>query len=113
LGNFSYVDIEPAEAYIDSINQGRLPLAKLSIASIEDEMRKMMMRLYIRLPVDKKEFRKRFGIFPEQAFKTTIDKLKKSGLLEIDENEIKLSKLGDVWRYNVSWEFSNSPEEAL
>ena len=113
LGKFSYVDINPAEAYIDSINRGRLPIAKLSVASIEDEMKKMMMRLYIRLPVNKEEFRKRFGIFPEEAFKTIIHKLEKRGLLEINDYEIKLTKLGDVWRYNISCEFSNSPDEAL
>ena len=53
LGKYSYVDIEPANAYINVINSGRLPVAKLSLSSEEDEMRKMMMRLYIRLAVDK------------------------------------------------------------
>ncbi len=106
LGRFSYVDIEPAEAYIEAVSRGNFPIAKLSVASIEDEMRKMMMRLYIRLPVNKEEFRRRFGRLPEEAFGTTLNRLKKSGLIEVDEKEIKLTKLGDAWRYNVCWEFS-------
>lgn len=106
LGKFSYVDIEPAEAYIEAVNRGKFPVSKLSVSSIDDEMGKMMMRLYIRLPVNKKEFKRRFGKLPEEAFETTINKLEKKGLIEVDEQEIKLTKLGDVWRYNVCWEFS-------
>jgi len=106
LGDFSYTDIQPAEAYIDAVNHGTFPISKLSLPSIADEMGKMMMRLYIRLPVNKDEFRNRFDLFPEEAFKTTIEKLHKNGLIEIDDNEIRLTKLGDMWRYNVCWEFS-------
>lgn len=106
LGKFSYVDIEPAEAYVEAVNREKLPISKLSVSSIEDEMGKMMMRLYIRLPVNKWEFKKRFGKFPEEAFETAINKLKKKGLIEVDEKEIRLTKLGDIWRYNVCWEFS-------
>ena len=106
LGKFSYVDIEPAEAYVEAVNRGKFPVSKLSVSSIEDEMGKMMMRLYIRLPVNKKEFKRRFGKLPEEAFEATINKLEKKGLIEVDEQEIRLTKLGDVWRYNVCWEFS-------
>lgn len=112
LGRFSYVDVEPAQAYIDAINRGKLPIAKLSIGSMEDEMRKMMMRLYIRLPVDKQEFRRRFGMLPEEAFETEISKLEKKGLIEADKQEIRLTSLGDVWRYNVCWEFSRPDRTA-
>jgi oxygen-independent coproporphyrinogen-3 oxidase len=107
LGKFSYVDIEPAEAYVDAINRGKFPVSKLSMASDEDEMGKMMMRLYIRLPVDKHEFKMRFGKLPEEAFGSVIDGLERKGLIEIDEKEIRLTKLGDVWRYNVCWEFAH------
>jgi coproporphyrinogen III oxidase-like Fe-S oxidoreductase len=111
LGKFSYVDIEPAEAYIEAVNRGKFPISKLSVSSIEDEMGKMMMRLYIRLPVNKEKFKRRFGKLPEEAFETTINKLEKKGLIEVDEQEIRLTKLGDIWRYNVCWEFSRPKEE--
>jgi oxygen-independent coproporphyrinogen-3 oxidase len=107
LGKFSYVDIEPAEAYIKTVKGRKFPIAKLSVSSVEDEMGKMMMRLYIRLPVNKMEFKRRFGKLPEEAFEATINKLEKKGLIEVDEKEIKLTKLGDVWRYNVCWEFTS------
>jgi coproporphyrinogen III oxidase-like Fe-S oxidoreductase len=112
LGKFSYVDIEPAEAYIEAVNRGKFPISKLSMSSLEDEMGKMMMRLYIRLPVNKKEFKRRFGKLPEEAFETTINKLEKKGLIEVDEQEIRLTKLGDLWRYNVCWEFTRQQADA-
>ena len=108
LGKYSYVDIEPANAYINVINSGRLPVAKLSLSSEEDEMRKMMMRLYIRLAVDKDEFRRRFGNLPEEVFTSAIKRLKKKGLIEVDDREIRLTKLGDVWRFNIAWEFARA-----
>ncbi|KON30352.1 hypothetical protein AC477_05000, partial [miscellaneous Crenarchaeota group-1 archaeon SG8-32-1] len=98
--------IQPVEAYIETVNQGKFPISKLSFPSIEDEMGKMMMRLYIRLPVNKSEFKDRFGLLPEEAFKSTIEKLQKNRLIEVDSNEIRLTKLGDMWRYNICWEFS-------
>ena len=106
LGKFSYVDIEPAEAYLEEVRDGKFPLSKLAVSSVEDEMCKMMMRLYIRLPVNKSEFKRRFGKLPEEAFEATINKLEKKGLIEVDEQEIRLTKLGDIWRYNVCWEFT-------
>ena len=110
LGKFSYVDIEPSEAYIDAVNHRKFPISKLSMLSRDDEMGKMMMRLYIRLPVNKQEFKARFGKLPEEAFGTILNKLKRKGLIEIDDNEIRLTKLGDIWRYNVCWEFVRPKE---
>jgi oxygen-independent coproporphyrinogen-3 oxidase len=112
IGKFSYVDIEPAKDYISAVNNQKLPISRIFISSEFDEMAKMMMRLYIRLPVDKKEFKMRFGKLPDEVFETEIKKLENKGLIEVDEDEIRLSKLGDVWRYNVCWEFSNvQPED--
>jgi oxygen-independent coproporphyrinogen-3 oxidase len=109
LGKFSYADVESSSSYIDTVNRENFPISKLSISSADDEMGKMMMRLYIRLPVNKLEFKMRFGKLPEEVFETTINKLKKKGLIEVDDQEIRLTKLGDVWRYNVCWEFAPFP----
>jgi len=106
LGKFSYVDIEPSDAYVDAVNRGEFPIAKLLMDSEDDEMGKMMMRLYIRLPVNKHEFKDRFGKYPEEAFGDTIRNLVEKGLIEVDDREVRLTKLGDIWRYNVCWEFT-------
>ena len=65
----------------------------------------MMMHLYIRLAVDKHEFRRRFRKFPEKVFPTAIKRLKERGLIEVDDKEIELTKLGDIWRVNIAWGF--------
>jgi oxygen-independent coproporphyrinogen-3 oxidase len=107
IGRFSYTDIEPSDRYMDMVSNEQFPISKLSISSVDDEMGKMMMRLYIRLPVNKLEFKNRFGKIPEEVYETTIKRLEKKGLIEVDEEEIKLTKLGDIWRYNISWEFTH------
>ena len=111
LGDFSYTDIQPAESYVKAVDDSFFPISKLYYASLTDEMGKMMMRLYIRLPVNKEEFRTRFGILPEEAFKDKIEKLEKHHLIEIDDQEIRLTKLGDIWRYNICWEFSTNNQD--
>ncbi len=108
LGKYSYVDVEPADAYVNVVKRGSFPLAKLSLSSEDDEMRKMMLRLYIRLPVDKEKFRRRFGNLPEKVFPKVINRLKQKGLIEVDSSEIRLTKMGDAWRANIAWEFAQA-----
>jgi coproporphyrinogen III oxidase-like Fe-S oxidoreductase len=105
LGPFSYLNISPARDYIDFVSKGVFPIAKLSVDSKEDTMRKVMTRLYVRQPVDKIKFKKEFGMTPEEAFPGAIERLVNKGLLEVDDKEIRVSKKGDLWRYNIVWEF--------
>jgi coproporphyrinogen III oxidase-like Fe-S oxidoreductase len=105
LGPFSYVNIEPARAYIDFVSKGAFPIAKLSVDSKEDRMKKVMTRLYIRQPVDKIKFEEEFGMSPEEAFPGAIERLVSKGLLAVDDKEIRVTEKGDVWRYNIVWEF--------
>jgi len=105
LGKYSYENIESSSAYIDMVRRGMFPIAKLSISSRDDEMRQVMMRLYIRQPVNKQRFLKQFGKLPEDVFPTTINRLEENGLIEVDDKEIRLTKKGDAWRYNIAWEF--------
>jgi coproporphyrinogen III oxidase-like Fe-S oxidoreductase len=105
LGPFSYVNIEPARAYIDFVSKGAFPIAKLSVDSKEDKMKKVMTRLYVRQPVDKIKFKQEFGKTPEEAFPGAIERLVSKGLLEVDDKEIRVTEKGDLWRYNIVWEF--------
>lgn len=108
LGRFSYVNIAPAKAYIDVVAKGAFPIAKLSVDSKQDQMRKVMTRLYIRQPVDRLKFKEEFSIFPEEAFPEAIKRLKSKGLVVVDNREIRLTEAGDLWRYNIVWEFCRS-----
>ena len=69
-------------------------------------MRRTMTRLYLLLPVSKKEFMEKFGTTPEKVFPKQLEKLKNQGLIEIDEQEIRLTKKGELWKGNIAWEFA-------
>jgi len=106
LQRFSYTNVEDVHKYIYIVNSGKLPINRLSESSEEDMMRRTMTRLYLRLPVDKKEFYEKFGKYPEDVFSKELDSLKNKGLIEIDDKEIRITKLGDLWKGNIAWEFA-------
>jgi coproporphyrinogen III oxidase-like Fe-S oxidoreductase len=105
IGNFQYSDTEDVRGYMTSVQKGSLPLASLAKLSMEDEMRKAMMLIYVRVPVDREKFKTQFGKFPEEAFPDVIKSLKQKGLIEVKNGKIRLSEKGDPWRFNIAWEF--------
>jgi oxygen-independent coproporphyrinogen-3 oxidase len=105
IGSFLYSDTEDAQEYIEAVKNDAVPIAKLTKLSEEEEKRKAMMLIYIRVPVDREKFRSQFGVFPEEAFPEELRKLQQKGLIEIRENRIKLAEKGDPWRFNIAWEF--------
>ena len=108
---FSYANIEDINEYMAAVNSGRLPIARISESSPEEMMRKVMTRLYLRLPVDKKEFKQKFGKLPEDVFAEKLQRLKDKGLIEISDSEIKITKLGDIWKGNIVWEFASKTDD--
>jgi oxygen-independent coproporphyrinogen-3 oxidase len=106
LQKFSYTNVEDVNKYIDIVNSGKLPINRLSESTPEDMMRRTMTRLYLRLPVDKIEFFEKFGKHPEEVFPKELKALTEKGLIEIDDREIRITKLGDLWKGNIAWEFA-------
>jgi oxygen-independent coproporphyrinogen-3 oxidase len=106
LQRFSYSNLEDINEYMATVNAGRLPISRLSESTPEDMMRRVMTRLYLRLPVSKQEFMEKFGKLPEEVFPQQLQRLKEKGLIEINEKEIRITKLGDVWKGNIAWEFA-------
>jgi oxygen-independent coproporphyrinogen-3 oxidase len=106
LQRFSYSNLEDINEYVATVNAGKLPISRLSESTPEDMMRRVMTRLYLRLPVSKQEFMEKFGKLPEEVFPQQLRRLKEKGLIEINEKEIRITKLGDVWKGNIAWEFA-------
>jgi len=106
LQRFSYSNLEDINEYMATVNAGRLPISRLSESTPEDMMRRVMTKLYLRLPVSKQEFMEKFGKLPEEVFPQQLQRLKEKGLIEINEKEIRITKLGDVWKGNIAWEFA-------
>jgi oxygen-independent coproporphyrinogen III oxidase len=105
LGSYLYSDIENVEEYIAKVQNGGLPISRLAKLSLEDEMRTAMMLIYVRVPVNREEFKAQFGMFPEQAFPDAIGKLLSLGLIKVEDGKIRLTEKGDPWRFNIAWEF--------
>jgi len=105
IDRFLYSDIEDIQSYNTKVREGSIPIARLNKISKEEEMRKAMMLIYVRVPVDRENFRTRYGKYPEEAFPNAINKLKSKGLIEEKDGKIQLTEKGDPWRYNISWEF--------
>jgi oxygen-independent coproporphyrinogen-3 oxidase len=108
---FSYSNIEDINDYMAAVHARRLPISRLSESTPEDMMRKVMTRLYLRLPVSKQEFMEKFGKLPEDVFPQQLQRLKEKGLIEIDATEVRITKLGDLWKGNIAWEFAPKSTE--
>jgi oxygen-independent coproporphyrinogen-3 oxidase len=106
LQKFSYTNVEDVNKYIEIVNSGKLPIDRLSESTTEDMMRRTMTRLYLRLPVDKIEFFEKFGKYPEDVFSKELTALIEKKLIEIDDKEIRITQLGDLWKGNIAWEFA-------
>jgi len=111
LQKFSYSNIENIDEYMATVRSGKLPICRLSESTTEDMMRRTMTRLYLRLAVNKKEFQEKFNTTPENVFPKQLQKLKDQDLIEIDDNEIRLTKKGALWKGNIAWEFAPNQKE--
>ena len=111
LGNHIYSDVEDVKSYIATVQSGAFPVARLATKTPEEEMRKAMMLIYIRVPVDREKFKLQFGKFPEEEFPDAIGRLHQKGLIETRDGKISLTEKGDPWRVNIAWEFFNSPKQ--
>lgn len=110
MQRFSYSNLDDIHEYMATVKAGRLPIQRLSKSSDDDMMRREMSRLYLRLPVSKQEFMEKFGKLPEDVFPKQISNLKEKGLIEVDDKEVRITKLGAVWKANIAWEFAPPKE---
>ena len=106
MENKRYSNISKIEKYIENIEKGT-PNKNLVLEEFLDEESKMdeFMMLGLRKidGVDIKEFERIFQINPIVKYCKKLDKLNREGLIEIDENNIKLSNKG-IDLANLVWE---------
>jgi oxygen-independent coproporphyrinogen III oxidase len=105
IGSFHYSDIEDVKEYITVVESRSFPISRLATLTLEDEMRKAMMMIYVRARVNRNRFKAEFGRFPEEAFPKALEELRRKGLIVEENDEIYLSEKGDPWRFNIAWEF--------
>jgi oxygen-independent coproporphyrinogen-3 oxidase len=105
LNRFLYSDIEDLQMYINAVKEKTFPISRLTSLSKEEEMRKAIMLIYIRIPINRELFRKEYGRFPEEMFPEALERLTNKGLIETLNGNIQLTEKGDPWRFNIAWEF--------
>ncbi len=105
IGRFHYSDVENVKEYITTVQNQPFAIARLATMTLEEEMRKEMMMIYVRVPVNRGNFRAKFGRFPEEVFPKALEELQRKGLIMEENGEIRLTEKGDPWRFNIAWEF--------
>jgi len=61
---FHYSDVEDVKEYIATVENQLSPISRLTTLTRENEMRKAMMMIYVRVPVNREHFKTRFGKYP-------------------------------------------------
>ena len=105
IGRFHYSDVEDVKEYIATVQNQPFAIARLTTMTLEEEMRKEMMMIYVRVPVNRENFKEKFGRFPEEVFPKALEELQRKGLIIEENGEIRLTEKGDPWRFNIAWEF--------
>lgn len=107
---FMYINKGKLPDYFSTLENGKLPILVGKKADKMDQMRGMMSKGLRNYSVDKKLFREMFDCNPEDVFPEEIKRLTEDNLLEITDDEVRLSDRGGVWGNNVSKEFFEKPE---
>lgn len=105
VNKLMYINQGDIQEYSDRLQQRFLSVFIASQADDMEAMHGMMAKGLRMLAVKRRDFTEMFGYQPEEVFGATIEELVSKGLLETDDQEIRLSARGIVWGNNVCKEF--------
>ena len=105
ISSMPYSDIENVNAYITAVQKGDFPIARLTKLTPQEAMNQAIMMLYVRVPINRVNFKAKFGLFPEEAYPKAFEELRRKNLITEQNGIIGLSEKGDPWRFNIAWEF--------
>lgn len=105
INGYMYINNGDFDEYVENIKNGKLPISCGEKADKLELAHGMMAKGLRMLSVNRTEFRKKFNTDPEELFPDTIDYLLKNELIEINNQEIKLTDAGILWGNNVCKQF--------
>ena len=90
-----YKNVSDTDEYVRSIQAGRLPRAEEERLGPEERARETaMLALRLREGLDRRQFAQRFGRDPVDFFADAVNRHVRDGLLEVDENSVRLTRSG-------------------
>lgn len=106
VGGYAYQNVKQIPEYVKKITSGELPVSLGYQVKSEDLPNQFLAMGLRRTSVDRKQFKRKFGAYPEVMFPELFEKFIKDGLVEISENRIALTRFdGLFWGNNVCKEF--------
>lgn len=83
--------------YLAKIESGQSPVAEVVELNEDDrQSENLFLRLRLKDGVDLREHQSRFGINTMERYREEIERLREAGLIEFDENRLKISRAGTV-----------------
>jgi oxygen-independent coproporphyrinogen III oxidase len=102
INGYMYINNGLQEEYYDSVMAGRFPVISGEKAEGKEFAHGAMAKGLRMLTVNREDFKRSFGMTPEEMFPKKVKFLEDSGLIFSDETGIHLTKNGIVWGNNVS-----------
>jgi oxygen-independent coproporphyrinogen-3 oxidase len=107
--NYYWQNQKELDCYYQSLDSGRLPLARTYFLSREDEIRRdVIMRLMCDLRLDFTQVASRWKIAFSEHFALelkSLDDLAKDGLIETSANALSITELGRLFIRNIAMRF--------
>ena len=107
IQNYVYSNTRTIDKYINMVNMKKYPMDHSMKLSKMDNMADLMQRGVLMGSIDKKVFQSLFEVSPESVFPEIIDNLTQKGLINNNENEIRLTDLGIIWAANIRNDFAS------
>ncbi|MGE0130932.1 MAG: radical SAM family heme chaperone HemW [Blastocatellales bacterium] len=83
--------------YLQKIESGQSPVAEIVELDEDDrQSENLFLRLRLKDGVDLGEHQRRFGVNAMERYHNEIERLREAGLIEFDENRLKISRAGTV-----------------
>jgi putative oxygen-independent coproporphyrinogen III oxidase len=83
--------------YLDKVESSQTPVAERTELDDEDrQSENLFLRLRLKDGVDLDEHLRRFGVNALERYRDEIERLREAGLVELDENRLKISRAGVV-----------------
>lgn len=105
INRLMYINHGDLKEYFNRVKAGFPSMYVGQKADDIEAMHGMMAKGLRMISVKRKDYKRLFGCQPEDRFKAKIDELTAKGLLEANEEEIRLTDKGIVWGNNVCKEF--------